>query len=215
MDNNTPRNISILVYENNKDKITKADNSTQEYIILRNEELEKRNKEFIINIEKIGNQLAEITDENEKQETSLTYMRGLLHNFTEKINLQKKLVQEQKENYLNLKTYTKNVNNQLKKLNEAGHVYYPTLLSILFLAYMLNTINISAILVFPVIDAVNYLCLIALFQIDYKMFYDIFKNINILNEEQNNHKKKIVSFEGEILALDKSNNFIEDHINNL
>ena len=118
MDNNTPRNISISVYENNKDKITKADNSTQEYIILRNEELEKRNKEFIINIEKIGNQLAEITDENEKQETSLTYMRGLLHNFTEKINLQKKLVQEQKENYLNLKTYTKNY--YITKLTYSG-----------------------------------------------------------------------------------------------
>ena len=65
----------------NQNSIDTSSNRTEAYIILSNEELNNKNRDLL---EKVAESNAEkdiLEDENERMEKSITYQRGLLHNF--------------------------------------------------------------------------------------------------------------------------------------
>ena len=72
--------VNINIYDDNKARINNADNSTQEYIILMNEEL--NNKILILNTEldEKNNEISILECDQDKNEKSITYMRGMLKN---------------------------------------------------------------------------------------------------------------------------------------
>ena len=80
-----PKNISISVYEGNKERIQTSDNSSQEYIILQNEELIRQNKDYIVQINQNDIQIEEFVKDNGKMETSMRNLRAILQNFSAKI----------------------------------------------------------------------------------------------------------------------------------
>ena len=75
--------INISIYDNNKEKIKNADNSSQEYIIQSNEYLSNQNKQYIIQIKDIQAAHDDLEKDNENIEKRLTHMRGFLHNNNE------------------------------------------------------------------------------------------------------------------------------------
>lgn len=66
---------------------------THGYIIQQNSQLHGENKELHARINELEKELADSEGDSDRQEKSLTYMRGLLHNLVEKDKLEKGLVE--------------------------------------------------------------------------------------------------------------------------
>lgn len=210
-----PRNISISVYEKNKEEISKSDNASQSYIILANEELDNKNKEYLLEIQNLKKEIDNLETDNEKLEVSVTYMRGLLHNFNSKMNHQTKVIKNQKELYNTLKNHTKLCNDEFKKYNEAIYVYYLAFLIIFSIFLILDFVNMYQLCIFTIIDLLKNTVIIVTQKINYKHIVDFKIILSQLKVKLNSLKDKISGEENEINTIDKSNNFIEDHINNL
>jgi len=85
------KNVNINVFTENKEKIMQADNSCQEYILLCNEQLQ-----YTLNVQneetkQLQDYLNELETNSDRTEKTITYMRGLLKNFVQIRNLEKKI----------------------------------------------------------------------------------------------------------------------------
>ena len=89
MENETKFNINV--YEGNKQKIDNADNSTQQYIIIMNEELQNKLRVLQQELNEMKSKNDELESESDKHENSIRYMRGVLKNFVELRNMEKEL----------------------------------------------------------------------------------------------------------------------------
>ena len=72
--------IHINIFKNNESQIEQSSNKSESYIILMNEDLNNKNRDYIIEIEQLTNQVNDLEEMNDKSEKSITYMRGLLKN---------------------------------------------------------------------------------------------------------------------------------------
>ena len=63
----TTGNISINVFEKNKDKIQNASNASEAFLILSNEELGNKTRSFIVEIENLKSQNVSLEEQNEKK----------------------------------------------------------------------------------------------------------------------------------------------------
>lgn len=209
----SPKNISIAVYEQNKEKIKNADNSSEEFIIQMNEFLQNINNKNLISIEEYKKNIEDLENENDKQEKSITYMRGLLQNFNVKIKTLTSLIKYDKEYFKNTDNYINIINNLLKKLHK-NIIYYQFIFSIfLIISYICDIISFSNIFTFIFINyiSISLSCIIS--GIDINFIINIFDFINKFNKTQKEYNFKIKTFDDEIKTIDKSNDYIEDYIN--
>lgn len=209
----SPKNISIAVYEQNKEKIKNADNSSEEFIIQMNEFLQNINNKNLISIEEYKKNIEDLENENDKQEKSITYMRGLLQNFNVKIKTLTSLIKYDKEYFKNTDNYINIINNLLKKLHK-NIIYYQFIFSIfLIISYICDIISFSNIFTFIFINyiSISLSCIIS--GIDINFMIHIFDFINKFNKTQKEYNFKIKTFDDEIKTIDKSNDYIEDYIN--
>lgn len=210
-----PRNISISVYEKHKEEINKSDNASQAYIILANEALENKNKEYLVEIEKINKELDDLETDNGKLETSVTYMRGLLHNFNAVINHQKKIIKYNTDLYDTLKKHTKQSNVELIKYNRIINHYHMVFVTLLCLSWIVNFITVYDFYCFIVIDLVKILILGIYEFVDFNFINEIDSITSKLAIKLTTIKNKVEIEQMELEKINKSNHFIEDHIDNL
>jgi len=207
-----PGNISISVYDQNKEQIEKSSNSSEKFIILTNEELNNQNREHIIEIESLKNENNSLEDQNEKLETSTRYMRGILHNFTEKVKHQDKIINYYKSYHMILKDYTKNLNSLVKNINNFVKkfifIYNLILLSLCFT----GGITITSIIINNILIVISIVITLSHTQVNYDLILNIETKTKCINELQKNDKKLIETEEKKVAEIDKSNNFIEDYI---
>jgi hypothetical protein len=207
-----PRNISISVFENKKEQITSSSNESQTYIILQNEELNNQNKQFVLDLQVLENKNNELEEQNDKMENSTRYMRGILHNFNQKVSHQKNIIKYYKEYHSSLKEFTKPINGLVKKINN-GFIKFPIIYNIiLILSWLIGIISIIDIITFNVILMLSFTILTAFLQIDYNLILAIENKTTSINEIQKGQKTNIESLELKNSEIDKSNNFIEDYI---
>lgn len=91
------KTFNINIYDKNKKTIESANNKSESYLILSNEELNNKNREFLIEINNLNNTIDYLEIDSDKMEKSITYQRGLLHNFNSNKKLQSELIKKYKE----------------------------------------------------------------------------------------------------------------------
>lgn len=210
-----PNNIFISVYEENKERIQNADNSSQEYIILQNEKLNKHNCDFIVQITEKDTHIEELEIDNDKMETSIKNMRDVMHNFSAKIKKQIQIIKLQNNKYKDLQNYTKVVNDFIKVIRDYPNMYIMITLSLLIASYIIGFITLWQSFVYLVFNFIKF----SIIGLHLKSNYDVVRNVD-KNTESMNQKTIAVNnnirrLETEILEIDKSNNFIEEYIDNI
>ena len=210
-----PKNISISVYEGNKERIQTSDNSSQEYIILQNEELIRQNKDYIVQINQNDIQIEELEIDNGKMETSIKNMRGILHNFSAKIKKQNKIIRWQKDKFKDLKDFTKVINKYVKSVIEYPKIYALISFGILITSYILGFTDLWQTFIYLLFDVIKLAIIHFLYYHNNELPYHIDDNIESMNKNIINYNNSIKSLEAEIVEIDKSNNFIEEYIDNI
>ena len=210
-----PNNISISVYEGNRERIQNADNSSQEYIILQNEELNKKNRDFIIQITEKDAKIEDLETDNEKMETNIKNMRGVLHNFSAKIKKQIQIIKHQDDKFKDLKEYTKTVNDFIKILKEYPNMYAMITLSLIVVCYLIGLITLWQSFIYVLFGLVKFGIIGFHMKSNYEVMRDIDKNTNSMNQKIIAYNNYIKGLKNEIVEIDRSNNFIEEYIDNI
>ena len=147
MTSNEDKTLNINIYKENHKEIENSQNKSETYIILANEELNNKVREHLDHSAKLDEHINELENDNERMEKSITYQRGLLHNFNDiKMHQSKKI--KYYEKYLNdtMNFLTTDIEKNFLYLYKI--FYYDIYLSCLFLIiinYIINT-NISILL---------------------------------------------------------------------
>lgn len=207
-----PRNISIAVYDQNKESIDKSSNASERYLILSNEELSNKNREYIVELETVKIDNDSLEEQNGNLEKSRNYMRGLLHNFTEKVKHQAKVIKHYKSYHSNLKNYTKTINTLVKNINEFIKKLFLVYNMILLTLCFSGGITFFAVLLNNILATMALGITVAQTQLDYTLILNIEEKTKSINELQKTDKQVIELEEGKIAEIDKSNNFIEEYI---
>jgi hypothetical protein len=208
-----PRNISISVFENNKDKIESSGNGSQSYIIFQNEELNNQNKNYCLEIAELKKANLDQEEQIDKLENSTRYMRGILHNFTEKVKLQKDLIKYYINYHQKLKDYTKSINTLAKKSNDFCRKFIFMYNLIIMSLCFTGTMSYVSLISYNIVMMVAVGITVAQTQIDYLLIKDIDGKTKSINDVQKSDKLSIDQIKEKIDEIDKSNNFIEDYIN--
>lgn len=210
-----PNNISISVYEGNKERIQNADNSSQEYIILQNEELNKQNRDFIVQITEKDTHIEELEIDNDKMETSIKNMRGVMHNFSAKIKKQTQIIKLQDNKYKDLRDYAKVVNDFVKIISDYPNMYIMITLSLLITSYILGLITLWQSFIYLLFNFINFSIICSHLKSNHDVVRNVDKNTESMNQKTINYNNNIRCLEAEILEIDRSNNFIEEYIDNI
>ena len=203
--------VHINIYKENQNSIDTSSNRTEAYIILSNEELNNKNRDLL---EKVAESNAEkdiLEDENERMEKSITYQRGLLHNFNtlnklERLNSsnQENISKKYQEQIKELENLSKEKDNEMIKL--FGYLGVMLLLQTSFGILDSMIIVILSINIFTVVYILMYVTTIKTNP----------KNINSsFNEKRNQLNKDIEKNKTEIKSIMDSSDFISDYIENM
>ena len=203
--------VHINIYKENQNSIDTSSNRTEAYIILSNEELNNKNRDLL---EKVAESNAEkdiLEDENERMEKSITYQRGLLHNFNtlnklERLNSsnQENISKKYQEQIKELENLSKEKDNEMIKL--FGYLGVMLLLQISFGILDSMIIVILSINIITVVYILMYVTTIKTNP----------KNINSsFNEKRNQLNKDIEKNKTEIKSIMDSSDFISDYIENM
>ena len=203
--------VHINIYKENQNSIDTSSNRTEAYIILSNEELNNKNRDLL---EKVAESNAEkdiLEDENERMEKSITYQRGLLHNFNtlnklERLNSsnQENISKKYQEQIKELENLSKEKDNEMIKL--FGYLGVMLLLQTSFGILDSMIIVILSINIITVVYILMYVTTIKTNP----------KNINSsFNEKRNQLNKDIEKNKTEIKSIMDSSDFISDYIENM
>lgn len=212
-ESNNGSNIHISVYEKNRSEIDNADNSSERYIILTNEELRKENDKLREEIETLKKQNTDLENDNDKLENSVRYLRGLMQNFNSKIKNQTKIIKLEKEYYTSLKEYSKINNNLIKNINQMIKYFPLHLIIFMILFWIINLISFSSMFLIIIITSFSILTSFTFNDVNCFLILNIDNRTELFNKTQREMKEFINNIEKDISSIDKSNDFIEDYIN--
>lgn len=150
-------NIHIHLNNGNRKKVFGEDENnvkpSEKYIILMNDNLQSKEKEYIVSIKELENKVEELEDETESLEKKNNYLKGLLKNFHEMDKLNKELVENNiYSNEISLHTI------KYFKYHATKHLRYLEILLIGFLGifYEFYTINITMNLFFILAIVISF-----------------------------------------------------------
>lgn len=210
-----PNNISISVYEGNRERIQNASNSTEEFIILQNEELNRKNRDFIIQITEKDTKIEELETDNERMETSLSNMRGVLHNFSSKIKKQEQIIKLHEVKFKDLKDYTKVVNDFIKAIVDYPKLYGMVTISLVIALYIIGFMSIAQSLIFLMVNGLKLFIITFHLKSQHDVLNNVAKNTENMNQKITVYNNNIKAIRGEIVEIDRSNNFIEEYIDTI
>jgi hypothetical protein len=203
--------VHINIYKENQNSIDTSSNRTEAYIILSNEELNNKNRDLLEKVAEINANKDIFEDENERMEKSITYQRGLLHNFNtlnklERLNSsnQENISKKYQEQIKELENLSEEKDNELIKL--FGYLGVMLLLQTSFGILDSMIIVILSINIITVVYILMYITPIKTNP----------KNINSsFNEKRKQLNKDIEKNKTEIKSIMDSSDFISDYIENM
>ena len=83
------QHLHINIFKDNKEKIESSSNKSESYLIAANEELNNKVRTLLDELATCNAEKDALLEENERMEKSITYQRGLLHNFNGLKSLEK------------------------------------------------------------------------------------------------------------------------------
>ena len=202
--------MSINVYTTNKDSILKADNSSTEYILKLNEEYNNTNVELRLKISELRDTIDELESTNDKQDSSMRYMRGMLKNYVELKMLYKGISDKNdslyKINDKELKLYNKYFDTYFNMLFACICMYYTSLMCFVYLGYMnLNMVIISFIRITGCINICIKYYNIESYDLGNREICEVVKRISEgIKEDKDNIKK-----------IEDGSDFLTEYIDNL
>lgn len=135
------KTLNINIYKDNSKEIETSQNKSETYIILANEELNNKLREQLEHISNLDEQIRDLETDNERMEKSITYQRGLLHNFNAI-----KCLQGKKITYY--ENYNSNMSNSIKKDIEfftyLYRLYYSDMITLCVAIFIINYIDSRA-----------------------------------------------------------------------
>ena len=201
------KTVNINIYKNNKDKIESSVNKSESYIIISNEELHNKNKELLVETTQLENTISDLENDNERMEKSITYQRGLLHNFNhlrnyerEKCTLHLNMINIYKEYILQLE----NNNKKLSIINKCNAI---VLLLVVLLCLLTSLIEYYDFILLTFIVCFTYYC--------NTFMFNNYDNININNSLKlniNDIIKDIMKKDNEINKITSKSDFISELI---
>lgn len=209
---NTPLPINISVYESNKEQIKNADNSYQEYIIQNNEHLSNQNKQYIIQIKDIQTAHDDLENDNNKLETSLTYMRGFLHNNNELLKAKEKYIKLFYNYHKNIYEYTNALNKNIIKIMNAITLSLIIFYIVLVISWIFGYNNIINIIITTIYLILACSISFVYYNINIKYYINFDNIVNSFNISNTNSKKQIDIESKKIKELIDSNDNISEYI---
>ena len=124
------KHLKINIYNENKEQIEKSKNQSESYLILSNEELNNKLRDAINDISEMNAEKLELENDNERMEKSITYQRGLLHNFNGLNKLYEKKIKIQSDILKQKSDYILNFKNKYQKFQDT--MFYNMVITLLF-----------------------------------------------------------------------------------
>lgn len=204
--------IHINIFKNNENQIEQSSNKSESYIILMNEDLNNKNRDYIIEIEQLTYQVNDLEEMNDKSEKSITYMRGLLKNI---IGL-KKLINEvnkiYKEHDKNILEINKCISNLVLNLNKSINIL-PIIYSIVIvLCFLMNISNLYNIIIQTFVIVITLLINFTYVNLDIRFILEYSKYNNSKNIIFSSTRKYINEKEEEIKKIEDANDFLNEYV---
>jgi hypothetical protein len=204
--------IHINIFKNNESQIEQSSNKSESYIILMNEDLNNKNRDYIIEIEQLTYQVNDLEEMNDKSEKSITYMRGLLKNI---IGL-KKLINEvnkiYKEHDKNILEINKCISNLVLNLNKSINIL-PIIYSIVIvLCFLMNISNLYNIIIQTFVIVITLLINFTYVNLDIRFILEYSKYNNSKNIIFSSTRKYINEKEEEIKKIEDANDFLNEYV---
>lgn len=204
--------INISIYDNNKEKIKNADNSSQEYIIQSNEYLSNQNKQYIVKIKDIQAAHDDLEKDNDKLERSLTYMRGFLHNNNELLKAKEKYIKVFFNYHKNIFEYTNALNKNIITFMNSIFLSLFIFYILLFISWISGYNNIINIIITTIYLILACTISFVYYNVNIKYYIKIANTVNSFNISTLNGKKQIDTESKKIKELIDSNDNISEYI---
>jgi hypothetical protein len=206
--------INIMSDATNKEKIEKSSNQSETYILIANEQLSNRIRELETDLYEVKQENDALTEENERMEKSLTYQRGLLHNFDEMNNVRSNLIKILNGYLSNYRNNTTKVEEITKSIREFRFQLYYIYGFLLILCTGIGVIDIVSLLLMIVLLFTTYYGTLFSFKIDRNRLN--LKSIFERNKESYNViEKDVKNKQKELTDLETNNNHIGEFIDNI
>ena len=206
--------INIMSDATSKERVEKASNQSETYILIANEQLSNRVRELEAELSELRQENDTLTDENERMEKSITYQRGLLHNFDEMNQVRSNLVKI-------LTVYLSSYRSNCKEIKETA-IKTSEFRKQLYYMYGLVFTLVTAI---GLIDIVNSIFMISLVFGTYYLSIFVFSidrsslnMIKMFKRHENSYstsETEIKDKRRELTDLEKNNNHIGEFIDNI
>ena len=203
--------FNINIFKENKESIESSNNKSESYILLANEKLNNTNRDLLIELNELQNNINNLENDNERMEKSITYQRGLLHNFNDIKNNQENIIKQYKKRIEAHNKYS------IKLMKETE-----TLINILQYTLIISCFLILSIYMFISLDIIS--CLFSLITfISSKIIITNYYNFNetrmieYIDNYKNNEKiyqKSINDIYDNIKKITSKSDFIGDLIDN-
>lgn len=206
--------INIMSDATTKERVEKASNQSETYILIANEQLSNRVRELEAELSEVKQENDTLTDENERMEKSITYQRGLLHNFDEMNQVRSNLVKILTIYLTTHRNNSKEIKQTLAKTREFRmQLYYMyalffTLATAIGLISVVNTI-FTVSLVFG-----TYYLSIFVFSID-RDSLNMTKLFKSHEESYSSTETEVKDKKRELSELESNNNHIGEFIDNI
>lgn len=199
--------MSINVFTNHRETIMKSDNSTHEFILRLNEEYNNENIKLRLKVQELRNKIDDLENDNDRYETSVRYMKGMLKNYVELRDLYRKMNERRKDlselDMKHLQIY-KEYNSVSDNISErCMHIYY---ICMLFYLYM-GLIDYKYILlsIVTLVSSLYYL----------QMYYDITKYVYNDSQKVDDLRVGIKDDNKSIKEIENGNDFLDEYIDNM
>ncbi len=192
MNSNEDKPLTINIYKNNTKDIESSQNKSETYIILANEELNNKLREQNNNISNLEEQINILENDNERMEKSITYQRGLLHNFNHLRNYEQDkciLYSDMIDVYKKIIFQLENKNKKLLMINKYNIIALLSVISLCLLTSLIEYYDFN-ILTF-IIVCFTYYCNAFIFNNNDNIDKTLKTSINDINKNIKNKNNDI------------------------
>lgn len=206
--------INIMSDATSKERVEKSSNQSETYILIANEQLSNRIRELETELYEVKQENETLTEENERMEKSLTYQRGLLHNFDEMNNVRSNLIKILNGYVSDYRINTTRVEETTKSIREFRFQLYYIYGFLSVLCTGIGLIDVTSLLLMITLLFTTYYGTLFIFNIDrnrlnLKKIFENNKESYVVTEKNVKYKQK------ELTDLENSNNHIGEFIDNI
>lgn len=206
--------INIMSDATSKEKVEKSSNQSETYILIANEQLSNRVRELEAELSEVRQENDSLTEENERMEKSLTYQRGLLHNFDEMNQIHKKCVKSLTTYLSNYKNNNLEIKSTIKSIRNFRMQLYYMYALMLSLFVSVGIIDIFSSVIVVTLVFFTYYVSLFVFSID-RNSLNLKKMFEKYEEVYNKNETEVKEIKKELTNLENNNNHIGEFIDNI